>query len=242
MRDCIAVMPVYNEEGCIEAVCREWVAALAAAGDSELLVIDDGSRDGTPALLERLGATLPALRVLRQANAGHGAAVRRGYEAALEAGCRWVFQVDSDGELDPADFAKSWEARARSPFLLGRRTGRADHPLRRFFSSGHRLLLRLLFGVSLADPNIPFRLMEAGLLTRLLEYVPRGVFAPNVFLALLAARAGIDCLNVPVAHRVRASGVASIRGFRTLALALRCLGELWRFRRREYARFRLPAR
>lgn len=233
---CIAVMPVYNEQDCIEQVAREWLAMMDLIG-GRLLIVDDGSRDQTPAILQRLARQQPRLACLAQSNAGHGPAVLAGYRRALDAGCEWVFQVDSDGEMPAALFPAIWDARHSAPFLLGRRTGRSGHPLRLGLSTIHRWLLHALFGVGLRDPNIPFRLMRAAELAELLDALPPGLFAPNVFLSLMAARRGWLAYGPDVPLAPRAGGVSTIRGWRTARLAARCTRELLGFRFNTWPRF-----
>jgi glycosyltransferase involved in cell wall biosynthesis len=229
-------MPVYNEQDCILPVALEWLPRLQAVG-GRLLIIDDGSRDQTPAILQRLTLQHPSLSFLTQANAGHGAAVLAGYRLALAQNCQWVFQVDSDGEMPSSLFPEIWNARHSAPFLLGARVNRGRHPLRLVLSAIHRRLLHAIFGLSLRDPNIPFRLMRAAELRQLIDALPPGLFAPNVFLSLMAARRGwlADGPDIPLAPR--AGGRPSIRGWRTARIAARCTRELLAFRLHTWPRF-----
>lgn len=233
---CIAVMPVYNEQDCIAQVALEWLACLETIG-GRLLIIDDGSRDRTPAILQRLALQHPCLSFLTQANAGHGAAVLAGYRHALGEGCEWVFQVDSDGEMPASLFPAIWNARHSAPFVLGARVNRGGHPLRLGLSTIHRHLLHAIFGVSLRDPNIPFRLMRAAELKQLTGALPPGLFAPNVFLSLMAARRGWLAYGPDVPLAPRAGGIPSIRGWRTAKIAARCTRELLGFRFKTWPRF-----
>ena len=225
----IVVMPAYNEAACIEEVCREWLSVLDSLPESRLLVINDGSTDRTGEILAELARIQPALGVVHQANAGHGAAVLHGYRKALELGGAWVLQVDSDGQLDPRDLSRLWACTGEARFLLGCRMARCDPWLRRALSAALRLLIRILFGVRLRDPNVPFRLMEARYLAELLARLPEGVFAPNVLLAILAARRGADFREVPVSHRPRRAGPGSLRGLKFVRVLPRCLRELLAF-------------
>jgi dolichol-phosphate mannosyltransferase len=234
-RQCITVMPVYNEAECVERVCREWIGQMDSVGGT-LLVVDDGSTDQSPRILDHLASAEHRLIVVHQANAGHGAAVMHGYRRALELSPEYVFQVDSDGEMPARLFPEIWAMREMADFVLGWRSGRRTHPLRLAMSTVHRALLWSLFGVNVRDPNIPFRLMQSTRLRGLLDSVPEGVFAPNVNLSLLAAKAGVLGLGPEVPMAPRSGGVASIRGWRTLALGLRCAGELARFRTKEWRR------
>lgn len=224
--DAVVVMPAYNEAGCIEEVVREWVNAVG-----RVLVVNDGSRDQTGEILDRLAAELPTLSVIHQPNAGHGVALLTGYRAALEMGAAWVFQTDSDGQFRASDFHLLWERREESEFLAGRRFDRDDHPARIWLSGVHGRILQLLFGVSLEDANVPYRLIRSTLLRSYLGRVPADAFAPNVMLAILAARDGHQLGFTPVSHRARQTGVVSIRGWKTFQVGLLVFRQLLRFRR-----------
>lgn len=224
--DAVVVMPAYNEAGCIEEVAREWVEAVG-----RVLIVNDGSRDETGAILDRLAAELPALRVIHQPNSGHGVALMTGYRAALETGASWIFQTDSDGQFRASDFHLLWERRGDSEFLAGRRFNRDDHPARIWLSRVHARILQMLFGVALADSNVPYRLMRATLLRRYLKRIPADAFAPNVMLSVLAARDGHELGFIPVSHRARQTGVVSIRGWKTFQVGLLVFRQLLGFRR-----------
>src|SRR5690349_3583364 len=98
------VMPIYNEEVNVRGVIREWFGCFQVLGiDFVFFAVNDGSTDGTAdaltALAEELG---PRFRVISKPNSGHGRTCREGYELALAEGTPWIFQVDSDGQCDPA--------------------------------------------------------------------------------------------------------------------------------------------
>lgn len=221
----VVVMPAYNEAGCIEEVVREWISEVG-----NLIVVNDGSRDATGEILDRLAAELPLLRVIHQKNAGHGVALITGYRAALDLGLPWVFQTDSDGQFLARDFRVLWSQRHISAFLLGRRAVRNDHPIRIYLSRVHAYILRLLFGVNLVDSNVPYRLMHSDLLANYLRHIPPRTFAPNVMLSILAARDGHAVGFHPVSHRERQTGVVSIRGWKTAKIGWLVLRQLFAFR------------
>ena len=229
-------MPAYNEAAAVESVCRDWLA-LAGARGFVLIAIDDGSRDETGALLDGLAREHGELRVIHQPNQGHGAAVVRGYRLAIESGAPWIFQVDSDGQFTPADFDALWAERLRGPCVLGYRRERDDPGLRKALSGVNRALTGLLFGVRLRDPNVPYRLFDARLLAALLPHLPPRVFAPNVFLAAMAAGVGVGVREAPVTHMARRAGAGSIGARRAMGLSFRCFFEAAWFRLRGYPRF-----
>ncbi len=223
-------MPVYNEAACLRAVCLEWLEAIRPVPSARLLVVNDGSTDESASILKELEAAHEELIVIHQENGGHGAAIRRGYLAAIERGGEWIFQVDSDGQFRAGDWLKLWARRDRSEFILGTRQDRKDSAARRLLSAAHRALIALVFQVRLRDPNAPFRLMKGSFLARLLEIVPASVFAPNVFLSILSRKLGQPLCEAPVEHLPRRAGPGSIHWTRLLPVMARCARELALFR------------
>lgn len=226
------VMPAYNEEGCIQAVARMWLEALKSIGVASyrLVVVNDGSRDRTGALLDEVAATEPNLLVIHQANGGHGKALRTAYEKAVELKAQWVFHVDSDDQFDPRELSLLWNQRAHSFFILGFRRERHDALHRLVITRILRVLNFILFGAWLRDANIPYRLIHGNYLAALLQCISPDVFAPNIFLSVLAAKDGQDVMSIPISHRERETGVVSIVRWRLIKACLRCVRELAEFR------------
>lgn len=224
------VMPVYNEAEAVEAVVREWIAALrGAAPRFRLLAVDDGSRDATPAILDALAAELPELSVLHQANAGHGAACVAGYRKALASGAPWILQLDSDGQCDPRHFAELWAAREGVDAVLAWRRRREDGAARVLVSLGLRLVARLVTGVSACDANVPYRLMRRDALEDALRALPADFELANVALALLLVRR-CDVRWRAIVFRARCGGESNLRPRRLAAQSLRLLRDLRRLR------------
>jgi dolichol-phosphate mannosyltransferase len=171
-----------------------------------------------------------ALHVVYQANAGHGEAVMNGYRNALALGATYVFQTDSDDQFDREDFWKLWALRDKSSFIMGVRSERHDPLLRIVISRINATLIALLFFTRIRDANVPFRLMSASFLEHAFRMMPRGVFAPNIFLAVIAKRAGVGVEEVPVLHRERQFGEVSIRRWKLFKVCLRSVRELIAFR------------
>jgi len=224
------VMPSYNEADCIETVLRAWLKVLDKV-PGFIVVVNDGSKDETGEILDRFAGAEPRLKVVHQANAGHGAAVLRAYREALGLGATYVFQTDSDDQFKPEDFWRLWERRELSPFVTGFRQARSDAFHRLIITRIVVMLNLFLFGVKLKDSNIPFRLMHADFLKALLQILPAEIFAPNIFLTVLAAKAGSRLFELPITHEERKTGHVSIIRWKLVKICFRCAGELYRFRR-----------
>jgi dolichol-phosphate mannosyltransferase len=199
------VMPTYNEGYAAELSLREWTASVrATVPDSTFCIVDDGSTDETPIVLARIGLETPALRVLRQPNAGHGQACVAGYLAALDAGAAWVLQVDSDGQCDPRHFGELWAVRQEATAVLGRRRHRGDGPARVLISRALALVVWAAVGRRISDANSPYRLMRADVLAAALSRIPAAVDLANVVLTVdLDIHARIRWVDVGFRARTR---------------------------------------
>ena len=175
------VIPVYNEERNIAALLRDWQPVFKRTGvPYRVIFVDDGSRDGSLQLLKALGENDETLEIYTQANAGHGPAILQGYRRAVNA--EWVFQIDSDHQLDIAAFNQLWANRDGYDLLLAQRLEKNASSGRRIISAFSFLAVRLLYGRGIRDVNVPYRLMRSSKLREALEVVPEGSFAPNILI------------------------------------------------------------
>lgn len=223
----VLVVPVYNEEDAIAQVLTEWRTELARTvgeGRFAILVVDDGSTDATPARLAALG--WPELRVLRHANRGHGQSCLAGYIEAAGMGATYIFQIDSDGQCDPAGFASVWETRERAAAVYGRRTSRDDGLARRVISSILRASLKVARGTRLNDTNVPFRLYRAQLAAAAARRIPADFNLANIAMALLLEPEGFE--EVPIHFRDRIGGHPTVRMWGFAPKALRLHRDLFR--------------
>lgn len=220
MRDLTVVMPVYNEAACICEVLDSWLAVLGRLGvEFTILVLNDGSRDNTAAVLEKYRDTA-GVTVVNKPNSGHGPTILQGYHTAA-AQSQWVFQVDSDNEMEARHFVRVWEAREGRDAVIGVRDGRAQPLPRKVISAVSRLIVRLFYGHGIADVNCPFRLMKSAALAPLLEKIPEDTFAPNVAIAGLLVRRRLSVCNVPIPHSDRQTGEVSIRKWKLFKAAVK---------------------
>lgn len=224
------IIPVYNEKGSIAKVLTDWSKIISRIPDSSILLIDDGSQDGTAEIIDTFSLRNPAIKVIHKKNGGHGSAILTGYRESLKSGSEWTFQLDSDDQIPAEEFWKLWEKRELSTFILANRKDRHD-PLHRlviwFF---HRVLVFLLFGIWISDPNVPFRLMKNSSLRRYSKILKFDPFAPNLFLSILARHDGVQTLDVPVHHKVRETGASVLNPRKLLFVCLRCVKEIFQLR------------
>lgn len=223
------VMPAYNEEGgireAVEAVQRH---VLALVPGSELVVVNDGSRDTTGAILDRLAAADPNVRVVHKSNGGHGPAVMTGLAAARG---EFVFLIDSDNQIPLESFAELWrEVQAGHDGAFGVRRVRNDAQIRRLLTVIIRLSLTALFGVRMHDANVPFKLLRRDAWNDARRSIPDDTLAPSLFLAVWAMRRGLDIAFVNVPHRDRETGTVSIRRWKLVKFCARAFRQLLTFR------------
>jgi glycosyltransferase involved in cell wall biosynthesis len=223
------IMPAYNEEGAIADAVTEVERHVLSRVDATLVVVDDGSRDGTGAILDRLAAQDPRVRVIHKQNEGHGAALRTGLQQTRS---EFVLLLDSDRQIPLDDFPRWWrELQAGRDAVFGVRRVRHDPRLRLALTRVIRSALRWLFGVELADPNAPCKLFRRALWEQASPLIPSGTLAPSLFLAVFARARGWDVAELDVSHRERATGEVSIRRWKLLRFCATAFQQMLAFRR-----------
>jgi glycosyltransferase involved in cell wall biosynthesis len=224
-----AVLPAYNEEQALAATVKDLRAVLQRVGRPfEILIVNDGSRDGTGALADRLAAEDVAVRALHHAvNRGYGGALKTGFDSARG---EWVFLMDADGQFDPAELPAFVAATSRADFIVGYRHPRADPGHRTLFAKTWAALTSVLLGVGVRDVDCAFKLMRRSYVSSL-ALEAHGAFLSAEMLGK-ARRIGARFEELPVRHLPRRTGTST--GGR-LDVLLRALYEMvrlgWRVRR-----------
>jgi glycosyltransferase involved in cell wall biosynthesis len=203
-------MPAYNEQACIEAVVLDHLRvlqSLCAAGEWELLCLDDGSDDGTLAILQALAAEHPGVRVERhERNLGLFESMT---DAARLARGRYVYLTASDGQWPADNLARLLSAlrQENADVAVAVRDNRASiyTAWRRVVSFFFRLLPRVLFGVDTLDPG-SVKLAAREIFAY--DLVSRSPFAEAERLIVARAR-GLKVVAVPALFSHRAGGRAS---------------------------------
>jgi dolichol-phosphate mannosyltransferase len=207
------LVPTYNEADNLEPLVQ---AVRAAAPDAHVLVIDDGSPDGTGAIADRL-ADVDVLH--RPRKGGLGSAYVAGFTYALEHGAATVMQMDADFSHDPADVPRLLEqVAAGADLALGSRYvpggGITDWgPLRRGVSRGGCAYARRVLGVGVRDLTGGFKAWRATTL-QALDYtsVRSQGYAFQVELTYRAVQLGLRVDEVPIVFREREHGRSKMSG------------------------------
>ena len=158
----VALVPGYNEGPRIAAVVE------AALGHVPVIVVDDGSTDGTADEARKAGATV----IEQRPNQGKGAALRTGFRRALEDGADAILTLDADGQHDPAEipsFLAAWSAEPAPDLVIGRRNFRAMPPLRRLSNELGGRAFSWAVGRAIPDNQSGYRLVSRRLAEATLE-------------------------------------------------------------------------
>lgn len=210
----LIIIPAWNEARSIASVVAE---CRRAAPGFDVLVVDDGSTDGTAVIAKKAGAKV----VSHPFNIRYGAALQTGYLYALRGGYDVVVQLDADGQHDPADVAA-----LAAPVLEGRAdlvVGTRFHAgssyrmpwLRQVGSAWFRILVRTLSGVELSDPTSGLQALHRDVLALYItDAFPLDY--PDADILVLAARSGFRVAEVPAHMRVEAGSPSMHSGVRVL--------------------------
>jgi len=220
-------MPAYNEAENIEAMLEDVIQAMnPLADDYEVIVVDDGSGDGTAQVVRSLEQRYPQVRLVQhQVNQGYGAAVFSGLTSASK---ELVFFTDSDRQFDLREIEKLLDLIHKADLVVGYRTPRRDPFMRKLNGWGWSALVTLLFGYTARDIDCAFKLMRREVIEQIKDKVAsRGATFSAEFL-VRAKRAGFRIREVPIhGHRPRVAG--SQTGARPDVI-IRAFKELIRFR------------
>jgi len=219
------VLPCYNEAANVERVAR---AALAVAeqttSEYEVIVVDDGSRDETARIAERLRDEDSAhMRVIHHAtNRGYGAALVSGFRAASK---ELVFFTDGDGQFDLDELPRLIPLIEQHHIVAGFRIHRKDPFVRAMYARSWGALVNALFGLHVRDLNCAFKLYRRQVFEHMTLASTGASINAEIFAK--AARLGYTTVEVGVQHFPRIAGQQTganvkviVRAFREL-LALR---------------------
>jgi glycosyltransferase involved in cell wall biosynthesis len=223
-RSISVVLPAYDEEENIARQVRTVAEVLDELkfDDYEILVVDDGSRDRTAAIVQELGGELPKLKLLRhEKNRGYAQALRTGFTTAQ---MPFVFYTDADNQFDVHELKNLLPAIDDYDIVSGFRIYRFDPLTRLILSWGYNLLVRILFRIRIRDVDCAFKLFRREIFDRI-QIESKKFFVDTEILAK-ASKLNLRMTEIGVRHYPREAGESTVRPSHVLH-TLREIVEMW---------------
>jgi glycosyltransferase involved in cell wall biosynthesis len=218
------VLPAYNEEPNIVPVIEQALGCLdKLAEEYEVIVVDDGSRDGTSeALRPLLAEHHPRVRLLRHdRNLGYGAALRSGFSRARY---DYVFYTDADRQFDIAELEYLLPLTREYDAVVGFRVYRYDSPTRLLASMVYNWIVRILFRVRVRDVDCSFKLFRREVIDKVT--IECTDFFVDTELVAKARKWNFRIVEKGVRHYARVAGETSVRAS-DVPRTLRTIAQMW---------------
>ncbi len=214
--------PCYNEEANVERVTRAAVAAgRKIAADLEVIIVNDGSRDRTGEIADRLSTEIPEVRAVHNnPNRGYGGALQRGFREATK---NWIFYTDGDGQFDFEEMAAVKKLLEQFDIASCYRIDRKDSLVRKANAFAWSTLVNLLFGIGLRDIDCAFKFYPKPFIDAI-ELHSTGALIDTEMLAK-ARNLGLSIGQMGVHHYPRTAGQQT--GAK-LSVIFRAFGELFK--------------
>jgi glycosyltransferase involved in cell wall biosynthesis len=217
--------PAYNDGGTIASmVIRTVKTAAVLTPDFEIIVVDDGSADGTAAIADELARTYPQVRAVHHPiNRDYGAALQTGFRSATK---ELVFYTDGDAQYDPSELSALWSAMQPGVDLVnGYKISRADPLHRIVIGRIYHYIVSVMFGLTLRDVDCDFRLMRRSIFERINLEKTSGIICVEMMKKIQDQ--GFRIMEVPVHHYHRSYGTSQFFNVRRLFRTGRDLMLLW---------------
>jgi len=224
--------PAFNDEGTVERMVVDAVKVLkSTAGKYEIIIVNDGSLDGTGKVADEMAKKFPQVKVVHHLyNIGYGAALKTGFATSKY---ELIFYTDGDHQFDPAHLTKLLPFIGEYDIVSGYRARRADSLSRRVMSKLYNFFVIVFLGVKLRDVDCAFKLLKRRVVRASGQYINNGAFI-CAELFLRAIKGGYKVKQVPIDHYAREYGKSSsFSFFFLLRSAVELLETTWELRLRE---------
>ncbi|WP_345083531.1 polyprenol monophosphomannose synthase [Nemorincola caseinilytica] len=214
----LVIIPTYNEKENIEKMIRK---VLSLPGEFHMLIVDDGSPDGTGAIVKKLQQEFPdRLNILERAGkSGLGRAYIAGFKWALERGYDHIFEMDADFSHDPDDLIRLYDACTKgADMVVGSRYTKGGKVVnwpwdRIFISKGGALYTKMITWMPVNDPTAGFVCYSAKVLSTIpLDEVHFVGYAFQIEMKYRAWKLGFKIKEVPITFKDRREGVSKMSG------------------------------
>ncbi len=226
------VMPAYNESASITDAISETVEhVLSVVPESELIVVDDGSTDDTANLIAALEPKIPNLKLIRQANGGHGSALMHGL---AESRGETLLLLDSDRQISLLQFAEHWKfyTEQQCVAVLGVRKPRHDPFHRLLVTRAMKFLIFCIFRKAPQDAGVPYKIVSREKWLEAAQYISAKSWIPSVLLAIFLLHHDRNrVFEIPVLHAARSHGQSSLNFNRLTKFCMAAATEVIAFRK-----------
>ncbi len=215
--------PCFNEKDAIGPLTEKTLAAVKPlCDDFEIILVDDGSTDGTSETADQLAAAYPTVRVIHhEQNCGYGSALQSGFRAARK---EYIFYTDGDGQFDINEISMLLPLTAEYDIVSGYRLTRQEGFLRKFNAFCWSSLVGFLFDLKLKDVDCAFKLYKREIFDHI-EMHSTGALIDTEILAR-AKQKGYSMTQIGVHHYPRIAGQATGANLKVIVKAFRELFQL----------------
>lgn len=203
-----AVFPAFNEEENIERLYQQATSALKRITDDyEIVIVNDGSRDKTREIADRLAREDPHLSVYHHpTNLGYAKALNTGFTRAK---MPLIFYSDADLQFDLNEIDLLLPLMEEADIGIGYRIDRKDSRLRLFFAWGYNRLARFVFGIKVRDIDCAFKMFKKEVFDKI--KIESDHFMVDTEILAKAKRLGLKIKEIGVTHLPRAGGKSTVR-------------------------------
>lgn len=222
-------LPTFNEEGSIEGVVLGVKKVLEKTAEKwEIIVVNDGSVDGTRGIVEKLSSKDERIRVIsHEVNSGYGASLQTGF---YNARYNWISFIDSDGQFDFGEIGKFIEKQkeTNADLVIGYYKKRKVSFTKILTSKVWETFIYILFGLKVHDIDCGFKLISKGVIEKIPHLESeRGAFISSELL-IKAKKKGFKFAEVPVTHYPRLQGKGTGRKLNVIIKSFLDLFRLWK--------------
>lgn len=218
--------PLFNEEGNVENTVRKATGILESLKiEYEIILINDGSKDHTAAVIKKLAQDNPKVRVINHpTNLGYGEALKSGfYNARYDT----IVYTDGDGQFDFSEVSKFLEKIDEYDLIIGYRIKRQDPLFRILFKEGWKLSVFAFFRLTLKDVDCGFKMVKRSVLEKIPHLESQRGAMINAELVIKAKKAGFKIGQVGVNHYPRLAGKPTGASVKVIVKSYLDLVKLW---------------
>ena len=217
MKRRLVVIPTYNEAGNIKSLIDQLFATIP---ECEIMVVDDGSPDGTALICKDLSQENKRLHLIeRHTKSGIGSAYRMAFTWALEQNFDEVIEMDADGSHQVSDLLRMLDTKSTTPdvdLVIGSRWIRGGKTVnwsyfRELLSRFANRYVRIMVGMKIHDATAGFRIYSSRILRKIdLGHIRSEGYSFQIEMTRAAHKAGAEILEVPITFKERENGVSKM--------------------------------